>query len=165
MTPAIGSAITAKILTRLVSPTTGANANLADLTLAIAAPPFAPNQVRAGYVSPELTERANVVAYPTLTIYCEKINNTLVEKFRTFSGAMQMAIEVRNSQDRVDDVQNGLEVNVDAVMQVLDSNRGDWSDGMFYAGGYQVAFGPVKQGGRGFIQTAKITFEIGVSIN
>jgi hypothetical protein len=36
---------------------------------------------------------------------------------------------------------------------------------MYYAGGYQVAFGPVKHGGKNFIQIAKITFEIGVSIN
>ena len=166
MIPAIGSAVTAKIVTRLVSPSTGANANLAALTAGgAAAPPFSLKQIRAGYVSPELTERSNVVAYPTATVYCEKINNTLAEKFRTFSGIMQMAVEIRNSQDRIDNVQNGLETSVDAVTHVLDSNRGDWGDGMFYAGGYQVAFGQVKQGGRGFIQTAKISFEMGVSIN
>ena len=165
MTPAIGSAITAKIVRRLIAPTGGVNANLAALTAGVAAPPFSLSQIRTGYVSPELTERSSVVAYPAATIYCEKINNQLIEKFRTFSGVMGMAVEVRNSQDRVDALQQGLETCVDSVMQVLDSNRGDWGDGMFYAGGYQVAFGPVKQGGRNFIQTAKITFEIGVSIN
>lgn len=34
---------------------------------------------------------------------------------------------------------------------------------MFYAGGYKVEFGPVKRGGRNFIQAAKITFELDVS--
>jgi hypothetical protein len=34
---------------------------------------------------------------------------------------------------------------------------------MFYGGAYDVSFGAVKQGGRNFIQAAKITFEIGVS--
>jgi hypothetical protein len=166
MTPAIGSAITAKILQRLTAPASGANANLGALTAGgPSAPLFSFAQIRPGFVSPELTERAHAVTYPSVSIYCEKINNQLTEKFRTFSGVMQMAVEVRNSQDRVDSVQQGLETSVDSVMNVLDANRGDWGGGMFYAGGYQVAFGPVKQGGRGFLQTAKITFEIGVSIN
>jgi hypothetical protein len=50
-------------------------------------------------------------------------------------------------------------------MHTLDSNRGDWGGGMYYAGGYQVAFGAVKSGGKNLVQTAKVTFEIGVSIN
>jgi hypothetical protein len=36
---------------------------------------------------------------------------------------------------------------------------------MFYAGGYEASFGPVKQGGKNFIQVAKVTFEIGVSVS
>jgi hypothetical protein len=36
---------------------------------------------------------------------------------------------------------------------------------MYYTGGYEVALGAVKHGGRNFIQTAKITFQIGVSRN
>jgi len=34
---------------------------------------------------------------------------------------------------------------------------------MFYGGGYEVAFAAVKNGGKNFIQVAKVTFEIGVS--
>ena len=74
-----------------------------------------------------------------------------------------MAIEVRHSQDRLDGLQDALELYADAVTQVLDANRGDWGDGMFYGGEYEVAFGAVKQGGKNFIQVAKVTFEIGVS--
>jgi hypothetical protein len=51
------------------------------------------------------------------------------------------------------------------LTQVLDGNRGDWGSGMYYAGGYQVAFGAVKHGGKNYIQVAKVTFEIGVSIS
>lgn len=76
-----------------------------------------------------------------------------------------MAIDLRHSTDRVDNLQSHLETYADAVMGVLDASSGDWGGGMYYAGGYQVAFGPVKQGGKNFIQTAKITFEIGVSIS
>ena len=50
-------------------------------------------------------------------------------------------------------------------MQLLNGSRGDWGDGMYYTGEYEVAFGPVKQGGKNFMQVAKVTFEIGVSRN
>jgi hypothetical protein len=34
---------------------------------------------------------------------------------------------------------------------------------MFYAGGYDVEFGPVKRGGKNFLQSAKVSFEVDVS--
>ena len=45
-----------------------------------------------------------------------------------------MAIEVRVSQDRLEGIEEQLQMYVDAVTQVLDQNRGDWGEGMFYAG-------------------------------
>ena len=42
-------------------------------------------------------------------------------------------------------------------------NRGDWGDGFFYPGGYELAFGSVKQGGKNFLQIAKATFELEIS--
>ena len=51
------------------------------------------------------------------------------------------------------------------MMQVLDFSRGDFGEGMYYAGGYQVVFSAVKHGGKNFVQSAKVSFEIGVSIN
>jgi hypothetical protein len=74
-----------------------------------------------------------------------------------------MAIEIRQSQDRLEGLQDRLELYADAVMQLLNGSRGDWGDGMFYNGEYEVAFGPVRQGGKNFMQVAKVTFEIGVS--
>src|ERR1017187_4236679 len=77
--------------------------------------------------------------------------------------AQNVAIEVRVSQDRLVGIENQLQTYVDAVTQVLDQNRGDWGEGMFYAGCYEAALGPVKHGGRNFIQAGKVTFEVGVS--
>ncbi len=89
--------------------------------------------MRAQNVAADLAERSTAVKYPAVNVYCEKIVNNLTEKFRTFSGHVQMAIEVRHSQDRLDGLQDALELYTDAVMQVLDASRGDWGDGMFYA--------------------------------
>jgi hypothetical protein len=165
MIPQIGSAASGLVIQRLTG-SGGANANLAFLTLGLPGiPALSPSQIRTGNIAADLAERSTTVRYPAANVYCEKIVNSQVEKFRTFSGTIQMAIDLRHSTDRVDNLQSHLETYADAVMGVLDVSSGDWGGGMYYAGGYQVAFGPVKQGGKNFIQTAKITFEIGVSIS
>jgi hypothetical protein len=160
----IGSLVTGKVLQRMTGPA-GVNAGLGALTQAERE--FAglvdPAQVRAQNVAADLAERANGVKYPAVNVYCEKIVNDLREKFRKFSGTAQMAIEVRQSQDRLEGIQDRLEMYVDATMQMLNGSRGDWGDGMFYGGQYEVGYGPVKQGGKNFTQTAKVTFEIGVN--
>ena len=160
----IGNAVTAKALDRITGPA-GVNASLAELTQAeqTEADPLEATQVRTQNVAVDLVERGGTVKYPAVHLYCEKISNKLTEKFRTFSGAVQMAIEIRQSQDRLDGLQDRLELYADAMTQVLQQNRGDWGDGMFYAGAYDVSFHAVKQGGKNFLQIAKITFEIGVS--
>jgi hypothetical protein len=165
MTPQIGSVAAGLVVQRLTG-SSGANANLASLTQGLPGiPALNPGQIRTGNIAADLAERSTTVRYPAANVYCEKIVNSQAEKFRTFSGTIQMAIDLRHSTDRVDNLQSHLETYADAVMGVLDVSSGDWGGGMYYGGGYQVAFGPVKQGGKNFIQTAKITFEIGVSIS
>jgi hypothetical protein len=149
---------------RITGPT-GVNSGLAALTQGVAEPPSLLDaaQVRSQNVAADVAERGTTVQYPAVNVYCEKIVNSLVEKFRTFSGNVQMAMELRHSQDRLDGLQDALELYTDALTQVLNGGRGDWGDGMFYGGAYEVSFGPVKKGGKNYIQVAKVTFEIGVS--
>ena len=108
---------------------------------------------------------SETVNYPAVNVYCERLVNALTEKSRSFSGSAQMIVEVRHSHDRLEGLQDALELYTDAVTETLSASRGDWGNGMFYAGGYEVSFAAVKHGGRNFIQTAKIALEIGVSIN
>jgi hypothetical protein len=162
----IGSAATAKVVQRITGPD-GVNAGLGALTQGERefAGLIESSQVRVQNVAAEMAERALGVKYPAVNVYCEKIVNELREKFRAFSGRVQMAIELRQSQDRLEGIQDRLELYVDATMQMLNGSRGDWGDGMFFGGGYEVAYGPVKQGGKNFMQMAKVTFEIGVNRN
>ena len=122
-------------------------------------------QVRAQNVSTDLAERSGITKYPAVHVYCEKVSNNLKEKFRTFSGRVEMAIEIRHSQDRLEGLQDQLELYTDAATSVLEAARGNWGGGMFYGGGFEVTFGAVKHGGSNFIQVAKVTFKIGVSRN
>jgi hypothetical protein len=114
-------------------------------------------------VSADLKEKSAGANYPAIQLYCERLSNLLREKFRRLSGQAHMVIEVRVSQDRLEGLERVLQLYTDAVMQVLDANRGDWGEGLFYAGGYETVFGAVKRGGRAFIQAARITLEVEVS--
>jgi hypothetical protein len=166
MTSKLGNVATAKVVQRITG-TSGVNASLGALTQSERefAGLIETTQVRAQNAAADIAERALGMKYPAVHVYCEKIVNELREKFRRFSGRVQMAIEIRQSQDRLEGLEERLELYADAMMQVLNSGRGDWGDGMFYGGAYEVAFGPVKQGGKNFMQVAKVTFEIGVNRN
>lgn len=144
MTAEIGSAVIAKVVERLGTA-------------------FEAGEIHAENVASDLAEKTAGVQYPAINVYCDKVINDLVEKFRTFSGRVQVAVEARVSQDRLRGLSEVLAQLVDAVADVLSKNRGDWGDGMFYGGKYEVAFGAIKHGGKNFLQTAKVTFDIGVS--
>jgi len=161
-----GTLATARLLHFLETPAglsenLGAVDELQGLTLA----PIEENQMFTQSVAQKLVERAVDMKFPALLLYCEKITNDLREKFRTFSGKAHIVIEVRMSRDRVEGVSDLLQTYVDVVTRILDQNRGDWGNGMFYTGGYQAVFGQVEHGGRNFIQTGKISFEVLVSID
>lgn len=125
--------------------------------------PIAPAYIVSQNMSTEIYERSNVVKYPLVQIYSDRVRNLLTEKFRTFSGKVRTVAEVRVSQDRIEGLEDQLRLYVDAVTQILDSNRGGWGQGVFYTGGYELAFDPVKQGGKNFLQMAKVTFEVDMS--
>jgi hypothetical protein len=126
-------------------------------------PSITPQQIIAQNVTPDVSEQSSANNYPLVYVYCSKVVNLLREKFRTFSGETQMVVEARVSQDRLDRLETNLQAYVDAVTQVLDDNRGDWGDGVFFDGGYEVAFGGVKHGGRNFLQIAKVSFVLEIS--
>jgi hypothetical protein len=160
----VGSTVTAQVIAFLGTPP-GLNACISTLAQAenLILQVVGQEQLLSQNVSVELAERATEVKYPSVSVYCEKVVNQLKEKFRNFSGKAAMAIEVRVSQDRLTGIESQLQGYVDAVTQVLDQNRGDWGEGMYYTGCYEATFGPVKHGGLNFIQIGKVTFEVGVS--
>ncbi len=126
-------------------------------------PAIAAQQIIAQNVGADLAEQSTFSKYPLIYVYCAKVVNKLKEKFRAFSGNAQMVVEARLSQDRLENLETNLQAYVDAITQVLDDSRGDWGDGVFFAGEYEIAFGGVKHGGRNFLQTAKISFDLEIS--
>lgn len=160
----IATSVTNRVL-ELLSAEQGVAPALAEMSLdaGIVEGPITALHLVPRNVSSEIAEKSTGVVYPAFYLYCERFTNTLREKFRTFSGTARMMIEIRASQDRLDQIEQRLQVYVDSVTAVLDANRGDWGQGIFYTGGYDITFSPVRHGGRNFLQIAKVSFEVQVS--
>lgn len=159
------ASIGAQKVVDLLADASGLAAAVASLTTdsGVDLPAIPASQVVAQNTAAETLEKSAGAAYPAVHVYCERLKNELREKFRTFSGKARLVAEVRASQDRQEGLEPRVQLYVEAVTQVLDANRGDWGQGMFFTGGYEVAFGPVRHGGKNFLQTAKVTFEVDVS--
>jgi hypothetical protein len=144
----------------------GLQAGLAAIAQAnkIVLPTIELAQIISQNVPADIIEKTAGTKYPSFHIYCEKLQNTLREKFRQFSGTATLSVDVRVSHDRLEGLDQKLQWYVDALTQVLDTNRGDWDNGLFYTGGYTVTYQPVKHGGKNFLQTAKVSFDVQVSV-
>jgi hypothetical protein len=160
-----GSVAARKMAEFLTEPEKGVAAAAAQIAedSGVALEAIRPEQVITQNVAVDLEERSRVVAYPVIRVYVDRVKNLLTEKFRRFSGKVRTVAEVRVSQDRIEGIEEKLRLYVDAVTQVLDANRGNWGEGAFYTGGYEIHFDPVKHGGRNFLQAAKVMFEVDLS--
>jgi hypothetical protein len=163
----VGSQATVRVVSLLRAEPNGIRSAIAELALesGIQMSLLPLEHLRAENVAPEIAEKSTAAKYPAVHVYCEKVSNLLREKFRTFSGKAKLVAEARVSQDRLDGLEQKSQLMADAITAVLDNNRGDWGQGMFYTGGYEINYGPVKHGGKNFLQITKVSFEIDISAN
>jgi hypothetical protein len=156
---------TEKFVEFLAAPDAGVGAAIAVLAAdsGVKLAPIPPEHIVTQNAPIALTERSQAVKYPVLHVYSDRVRNLLTEKFRTFSGKVRTVAELRVSQDRLEGIEDQLRLYVDAVTQVLDSNRGSWGQGAFFTGGYEITFDAVQHGGRNFVQVARVSFEVDLS--
>lgn len=160
-----GSVVTQILVGFLNDPNTGLGPAVASLAedSGIALAPIPPEHVIDQNVPIAIAERSRAVKYPVIHVYSDRTRNLLTEKFRTFSGKVRVVAEVRVSQDRIEGIEDQLRLYVDAITQVLDANRGSWSQGAFFTGGYEVTYEPMQHGGKNLLQIAKVIFEVDLS--
>jgi hypothetical protein len=160
----LSGTLTATVVSMLTSTAAGVNVRVGAIEKADSSPQ-APGirTIVALNASVDISEKTGYVQYPALLVYCDKLSNTLKEKFREFSGKAHTVVEVRYSQDTLEGIEPSVEVYVDAVCAMLDDSRGDWGSGLFYSGGYDVNYEPVGRGGLNFLQRAKVGFDVEVS--
>lgn len=112
----------------------------------------------------EFLERRGEGRYPSASVRCESLSNALTEKFRQFSGKARMCIDVRVTHDHAARAEGLLHLYTAAVLRTLDQQRGDWGEGLFYSGGYEVDFPALKPGGKRYVHTATVRMTIDVSV-
>ena len=154
-----------KRLAEMLGGQTGISAGISAVAakLSISAAGIPAPRIVAINIASEVVEKSAGTQYPSIHVYCERLANQLREKFRTFSGTARMAMDIRVTHDRLDGIANLIQLYADAATEVLDTHRGDWGQGMFFPGSYELTYGTVKHGGKNFIQTAKLTFDLEVS--
>jgi hypothetical protein len=126
-------------------------------------PAIEADHILSMHLNQEAAERVVGARYPQVNVFCEKVSNRLTEKFRRFSGTASVALEIRVSQDRAEGLEQRLQLYVDAITALLADSRGEWEEGVYYSGAYEVTFGGARQGGKHFVQSAKISVDLDVS--
>ena len=122
-------------------------------------------QVVLSSASSELADMNIQLTYPRVCIYTTGMKNTQVEKFRSFSGQVSLIAEIWASGKLATEADEWIHFYVESVAEILQSNIGDWGDGMFYGGTFDVLFQPPKAGGLGFVESAKLMLSLNVSAN
>jgi hypothetical protein len=160
------SNIATAILTHHLSGEQGLPERVGHLIMAgeMSLAPLLATDILERHVAAEIAEKTSGVRYPVVYVYCQKVKNDLREKFRTFSGTVDLSVDIRVSHEHMDDLQTSLQTYVDTVTDVLDKKRGQWAPGVFYTGGYEIQYGPIKRGGRNFVQAAKVDLTVNVSV-
>lgn len=161
----LSGTLTQTLVSKLTSTSEGVNLQIGAITESDPTlTQLSVKSVSAQNVSVDIVDTTQQTRYPSILVYCDKLTNNLTEKYRQFSGQARMNAEVRHSEDTLADVQTNLQTTVDAVCALLANSRGDWGNGAFYVGGYDVSYDPVVRGGKNFLQRAKVTFELEVSV-
>jgi hypothetical protein len=160
------TSIATSALTRHLNGDQGVPDKVGQLIMAgdISLSPLSAADILERHVTAEIAEKTSGVRYPVVYVYCEKVKNDLREKFRTFSGTVDLSVDIRVSHEHMDDLQGSLQKYVEAVTDVLHKKRGQWTTAVFYTGGYEIQYGPIKRGGKNFVQSAKVELTVNVSV-
>src|SRR5258706_7217411 len=114
----VGNRAVTKVLRLL---TAGLNAAIGTLAAAegLQIPAIIGRQIVTENVSVELAEKSGDAKHNAVLVYCDKVSNTLREKFRSISGRICVTIEVRVTHDRMVGVDATLRVYADSDWQAL----------------------------------------------
>ena len=130
----------------------------------ITIPIISSDQVVVSSAARELGDREIEFNYPRVCVYSSQMKNTQEEKFRSFSGGIVVAADIWASGNLLDDSDRWLHYYVEALTAILRANRGDWGDGFLFSGIYDVQLQPPKIGGFGYVELARVTCGLNVSL-
>ncbi len=113
----------------------------------------------------DLADQTREAGYPSVFLFAEQAENLNREKFAFFSGPLLLGAEMRITADRSDRLEADLHRYVEALLNVLQASRGEWTDGLVYSGRYAVTFAPSRLGGENFLQSARVSIPLEQYVN
>ena len=122
------------------------------------------SQVVLNSASHEIADREILLSYPRLCLYSSQIKNAQREKFRSFSGSIVVTAEVWASGNLIGEADQWIHFYVEGLTSILRANIGDWGDGFSFSGIYDVQLQAPKTGGFGYMELAKLTCSLDVSL-
>lgn len=128
-------------------------------------PVITSSQVLLSSASSDIGDKNIQLTYPRVCLYSGGLKNTLTERFRSLSGTIAVTAEIWASGNLVTNTDQWIHFYVEAATDILRQNIGDWGDGIFFSGIYEVQFLAPKAGGLGFVQSAKLMCNLNVSRN
>jgi len=127
-------------------------------------PPIANSQIVFTSMSAAMADTNAQFTYPRVFVHSTQMNNTHMEKFRSFSGGVVVVTDVWFSGSLITPTETGLQYYLQGVASILEANQGDWGDGFYYSGLYDSQLQPVAVGGFGFVESARIICALDVNI-
>ena len=128
-----------------------------------AVPPITAAQVVLSSSVPAMGDKDLQLTYPRVCLYTSAVKNTQVEKFRSLSGTVSVTAEIWASGNLLTETDQWIHYYVEALTNILRQNIGDWGDGLFFAGMYDVQLQSPKVGGLGYVEAATVTCLLNVS--
>lgn len=128
-------------------------------------PLITPSQVVLSSTVPAMGDKDLQLTYPRVCLYAASVKNTQVEKFRSLSGTVSVIAEIWASGDLISQTDQWIHYYVEAMTDILRQNIGDWGDGFFFSGEYDVQLQAPKVGGLGYVELATVTCTLNVSRN
>lgn len=141
--------------------------NITQLAAAngVTVPVILPSQVVVSAAAPQIGDMDMQLTYPRVSLYTTFLKNTHIEKFRTLSGSMILVADIWASGDLMIQVDQWIHYYVESFTEIFRRNTGDWGNGIFFDGSFDVQFHLPAMGGLGFVRNAKITLTLHVSRN
>lgn len=127
-------------------------------------PGITPGQVILSSAAPDMGDTNLEFTYPRVCLYVPTVRNLLTERFRSFSGTVLAVAEIWASASYITECDQWIHYYLDALAGLLEESRGDWGDGVYFSGIYDAQINAPKAGGFGFVQSAKLSCTIQVSV-
>ncbi|MBV9763121.1 MAG: hypothetical protein JO340_21340 [Acidobacteriaceae bacterium] len=129
----------------------------------VTVPLITAEQVVLSSTVPAMGDKDLQLTYPRICLYTAAVKNTQVEKFRSLSGTISVVADIWASGNLLSDTDQWIHYYVESITELLRQNIGDWGDGLFFSGMYDVQLQAPKVGGLGFVESATVTCTLNVS--